>query len=395
MSGSRYIVVDPETLKDVVKAANRVAPRPTSGSTFDQAGGIRFELQSTSASTAPELLVKATNLESTFRAEVPLADYSDPLPPTFRLPSAVLTGYLNKLDASKPVRIDIETSEFGTAKGALIKSGRQKVKLTCIQGDGYPVIETFRMDSLGQVDDLSSLLDKISWARATNRIPFDGIRVDGTYLQATNLNQLARVTCPLPVPEPITAPMPVIKTALTGHGKASVAMAVERGKLLVMPDDRTQFASTLYQGQFPDLSVPFERQTPKHLTPLAVDSLLAPLERLHAFSANSVRSGDAMVPTVQIDVVEGLLHLSLEVPEVGIVEESVEVEFEWGREPFFILLDINILLAAIRACGTDDDSKFLLGVPESNLSPLYLSDDQGYEALLMPIKPKSDRRMRI
>ena len=367
---SRHAIeVDTPDLIDAVQKANSIAPKR--GSAFDKAAGIRFEVQ------PPFLLVKATDLDTSYRCQVLLVHHGENLPEPFRVPASVLAAYLTQLPTGEESTTVITPAPADHK--VTFESGDCRARFTTITGDSFPMIDEFDTTDMAEVDTLAAQLRRVSWACSRDSVPLDGIHISGSQLVGCDHSKIAVVDCPVPVDEPVTAPLAGVTAALRGH-KGPVTMAVLDKKLLLMPDPDVQFATTLYAAAYPKVDMLLglaEGNTSTWVHRAVLDEALARINAL---------CGGERYPVMNIELFDDQLALEADIKELGRVEEAVTLEH--GLPPgdeISIRLDPAKLASAIGATSSPTiEITWPVGRPNK---PIQVRDERlGYSVVLMPLR---------
>ena len=363
------VTVDTPDLIDAVQRANSIAPKR--GSAFDKAAGIQFEVQ------PPNLLVKATDLDTSYRCQILLVQHGEHLPEPFRVPSAVLAAYLTQLPTGENSTTAI--TPWPSDQKVTFESGDCKARFATISGDSFPMIDSFDTSNMADVDGLASRLRAVSWACAADSPPLDGVHISGIQLVGCDRSKVAVVECPVPVDEPVTAPLAGVAAALKGHN-GPVSMAVLDKKLLLMPDPDIQFATTLYAAEYPEVDRLLGMTEGNTSTWVQRAILAEALARINALCAGE------RYPVVSLDLFDDQLSLEADIDELGRVEESITLE--QGLPPegeISIRLDPSKLATAVTATSsTAIEITWPVGRPNK---PIRVNDDRaGYSVVLMPLR---------
>jgi DNA polymerase-3 subunit beta len=159
-----------------------------------------------------------------------------------------------------------------------------------------------------------------------------------------------------------------------GDGDVSVALGAEQ---VAFRHRDVYLVSRLIQGQFPDYKQVIPKSSEVEIT-VATSAMLQAAERAAVIASQSAN-------IVKLEVRAGTLTLSAQAPDVGSVEEVVEIESK-GKERSSAAFNVRLLADALKVI---DDDKVTLGMGES-LSPGIIKPKDGpdYTYIVMPIRTK-------
>lgn len=359
--------VDAADLIDAVTKAAVVSP--SRGAAFVISAGILFELQ------GEKVLVKATDAETKYRAEIPaLAPNGSPEP--FRVPSTVVSGWLSRLptSANSTVTFVVRPEQAKVE----ISCGKSNAKFTLIQDDTFITIDAFDPSSLLEVPDLAGKLRRVSWA-CGSKPPLDGIHIDGSKIVAVGHGGAAWVEAQVPVTAPITAQFSAVSMALRGHS-GSVSLGVEGTRLHLMPDAVTQYSTSIYAQPFPNVDLVTPSDDALNWTEIDKTALSQALGRINALAGQ-----DKEIGSVDILVDGDQLFCEATVDEYGRVEEDLGFNVPHESDSLQVRFNPRLLQHAIDNCG---GSISRIGWQESNIKPIKITDGHGYTVVLMPMRPR-------
>ncbi|MBI5701511.1 DNA polymerase III subunit beta [Candidatus Saganbacteria bacterium] len=152
-------------------------------------------------------------------------------------------------------------------------------------------------------------------------------------------------------------------------------------KITIGPDQMsfkykdTFLVSRLIQGQFPDYRQVIPKSTETKIT-IDLQSFLSSVERAAVIASQSAN-------IVKIEVKAGQLHIMAQAPDVGSVDEVIEVEIK-GKEKGLVAFNVRLLADALKVMDTD---KVVLELGEA-LSPGLIRPKDGTEFvyIVMPIR---------
>ena len=137
----------------------------------------------------------------------------------------------------------------------------------------------------------------------------------------------------------------------------------------------TYLVSRLIQGQFPDYRQVIPKSTETKIT-LDLNTLLPALERASVIASQSAN-------IVKIEVKAGQLHIMATAPDVGSVDEILEVETK-GKEKGLVAFNVRLLADALKVM---DSEKVIIELGEA-LSPGIIRPKTGMDFIyiVMPIR---------
>lgn len=137
----------------------------------------------------------------------------------------------------------------------------------------------------------------------------------------------------------------------------------------------TYLVSRLIQGQFPDYRQVIPKSSETKIT-IDAQAFLAAIERAAVIASQSAN-------IVKIETKAGSLHIMAQAPDVGSVDEVLEVETK-GKEKGMVAFNVRLLADALKVMDTE---KVVLELGEA-LSPGLLRPKEGTEFvyIVMPIR---------
>lgn len=137
----------------------------------------------------------------------------------------------------------------------------------------------------------------------------------------------------------------------------------------------TYLVSRLIQGQFPDYRQVIPKSTETKIT-IDLQAFLASVERAGVIASQSAN-------IVKIEVKAGQLHIMAQAPDVGSVDEVIEVEVK-GKEKGLVAFNVRLLADALKVIDSDE---VVLELGEA-LSPGLIRPKNGTEFvyIVMPIR---------
>lgn len=163
---------------------------------------------------------------------------------------------------------------------------------------------------------------------------------------------------------------------LQGRGEGDVSVALGAEQVAFKYKD-ISLVSRLIQGQFPDYKQVIPKSSEVEIT-VGTSAMLQASERAAVIASQSAN-------IVKLEVRAGQLTLSAQAPDVGSVEEVVEIESK-GKEKSSAAFNVRLLADALKVI---DNDKVTLGMGES-LSPGIIKPKDGpdYTYIVMPIRTK-------
>lgn len=356
------------TLADAVSKANRIAPYK--GIPFDRAAGIVLEVDPHSPES---VLITSTDLQLTFRQEVNVLEVGDE-PAKWRLPAKLLNSIMATLPVTSGSIIVIAEKEPSDGY-VYFKSGSTKAKLRYITGE-FPTIEFADPETLQPVGNFARRMAQVAWAadRNTSSV-LGGIHISGTHLFACDKAVMAMVPCVVPLPSPVTAPLSELSALI--KNTSEVALAATDTHLVLMPDAFTQMSSVLYAAEYPKVAAVIARNDYTHSLTVSVESIIAALDRM------MILVKVERYPVTTIEIGDGVMRLEMEVPEVGKIDDEIEIVGGSPGEPFRVSFTPHNLIDAMKASGRPAVSFDYGPTP---LSQMRVRDDNEFVAVIMPRK---------
>lgn len=356
------ITCETATLADAVGRASRVAPTVTSA--YHKAAGLLFEVEPVSMTP---LVLKSTDLEITYRQQVPVAEASGE-PGTWRIPSTLLNGFLAALPLGAGQTVTIED---GDGPFVVVHSGRTRAKVRLIEGE-FPLIERFHdTGEMVEVEDFAQRVEQVAWACHPNDAPFSGVHMDGEHIVATDREKVVLVPCPVPVAEPITVPL----TSLLGllRNTSSVSVRASERKFELMTDDETQASTVIYGVAYP----PYRRvlrDDYAHESRVDREIFASALNRLMVIGRG------IKLPRIRFTFREGSLSLQMAAEDVGVIRDELDL-VDGPSEPWSAWYTPQNFVSAL-AAATKPEVTLRYG--PGPLQSLAVVDGTGWRAEIMP-----------
>jgi DNA polymerase III sliding clamp (beta) subunit (PCNA family) len=345
------------TLAAAIERAARVAPNK--GVAFDKAAGIIMEID-----PATGACLRATDLEVYYREEIrDVVDLGDEAG-VWRLPAHLLHGIVAGLPLDKEVTFKEEENQ-----SVRIFCGRKQAKLKMLPADLFPRWDRVPRDELKPVPGFATRVSQVSWACDTQNVPFTGVHVDGTHLNATNRVTLARVPCDVPVEERITVAMTTLAPIMKNF-PGEVSLAATSDELLLAVGDEIEARCVLFAQKYPDLAkalrddFEFEVKVPREELIEAINSMLVLVK-------------NERYPVMSFDFEEGGIALFMSVPETGDMSDVIEAEFD-GQ--FSIKFTPDYVMRALEGAT----SKFVTWSLGPSPKAMTRIEDTDYVAYVMP-----------
>lgn len=358
------VVFETATIADAVDKAARVAP--TKGSAFDKASGILMNL-------APEescVYIRATNLEIYYLEAVDTVSIEGE--GEWRFPSQILSGILSKLPIGSGKEVVLEQETFGEVK---LKSGRTTAKLRTIDSSYFPTWEPFDPEALDMVPDLGARIQQVEWAALTGgEPPMSGIHLNGEVVVATDRIRMAVAPCEAePIYKPVTIPAGILKPVM--RSMRDVAIGLDQGQFLLMPDPTTQIRTVIFDTPYPDITRAMRRNQPATVK-FKKDHLLAMIDRAMVFGTRD-RS-----PQMTMYIGAGEIAVMMSDQEQGLLGDIIDVPGYADHKRTKILFTPKNLTDAIAASPSEQVE--LHYTPETPTAVVRVDGGSGYEAWVMP-----------
>lgn len=350
------------TIADAISKAARVAP--TKGSAFDKAAGIVVTLNESEGNAT----ILATNLEIFYMEIVDAVNVEGS--GSWRFPSGIIAGITSKLPIGSGKNVTLE----GDAFEAKLKSGRTTAKMRCIDFSYYPVWEPFDPDLLKMVDGLGARIEQVEWAATTDiSSPACGVHMDGEMVLATDRIRLASAPCvAAPIYKPITVPSGILKPVI--RTMRDVAIGIDGGQFLLMPDQATQIKTVIFDHGYPNVKAAMVKNQTDSFT-------FKKAELLEIIDRATVFSGHDRSPELQIIIGKGEVAVMMSDTDQGFLGDVIAVEgAEHNRHK--VSFTPKNLTEAINAAPSESCS--LHYFTEFPAKAVRLDGGSGYEAWIMP-----------
>lgn len=360
---SSYLVAETGNLADAVQQAARVAPNK--GAAFDKAAGILFTVLDDL-----KLMIRSTDLESTFERVIPLLETSvTPVEP-FRLPSAVLSSFLMQLPLGDGNVAELGLSDRATVE---IKSGKTNAKFRTLEAGMFPTFSiSYEYDKLLVVPDFAKRVKQIAWCVARDTAPLTGVHLDGQGMIACDRSRAARVPCAIPLDHPITAPLSALSGVLNATDEVRLTGIGDR--LVIVPDRDTVVTSTIYAEKYPDVAALWN-QTKACDQQVEFD----PREMLSVLSRILVLCHEERYPVMQLTFCDEAMVLDMDVEDLGQVVDEIPCTTNF-TEPFEMRFTPTNFRDSLAAIGGNATIVF----QRDPYRPIRLFDNDGFSTVMMP-----------
>lgn len=356
------------TIADSVAKTARVAP--TKGQAFDKASGLIMELDPSNSTVT----LKATNLEVFYLEIVDAIEVIEA--GTWRLPSGILNMVLSKMPIGSGKTLTMEQ----VGNEVHLKSGRTTAKFRLNDPTGYPRWEPFDPDKLDVVPDLGARIKQVDWAAEDNfEAAYAGIHLDGQYAWATDTIRLARVPCEAePIYKPITIPAGVLNPIISNL--RDVAVGLDEGMFILMPDPSTQIRTVLYSREYPTnrIAKAFDRAWPD-MFKVKKSAMLEIMDRAAVFVQKE------RAPQMTIYIGKSELAVQCTDQEVGLLGDVISLDNQAAHRRSTMLFTPKNLQQALDA-SPSEEVEFWYD-KEDGRFPVKIDGGSGYEAIVMPRRP--------
>jgi DNA polymerase III sliding clamp (beta) subunit (PCNA family) len=362
-------------LADAITKAARVAP--SKGAAYDKAAGIVFDVYPERACT----VIQATNLDVTYRQVVGHMESSGVVADTrWRLPSHVLAGVM----ASLPLMAGSTTMLVARGDGAIrLASGRTKARLQMIRNDDYPTVDELDTTDFSDAQELATKVSQVAWACESEKHGdlLAGVHIDGNFLYGTNRYLLAVTECKVPISEPVTVPLSslttILKAATEVRCKVGTTPSAVFARFQMALDAETTATARVFDGDYPDVRSRVMRDDYGGHVIFSKRVFTETLSRMMVLARTE--RGPKLVLKIERDE----LTLDLEV-ETGRIQETFVMDDGAGLNEFECTLNPNYIGDAIAVAGTNE---VRLDYGPTAMQTLRVSDGEGYECIISPIKP--------
>lgn len=353
------------TIADSISKAARVAP--TKGEAFDKASGILVELDPTDNT----VVLRSTNLDVFYFEVVQALEVEGEA--TWRFHAGTLAQVMAKLPIGSG-----KTVEFVQVNNEVkMKSGRTTAKFRLIDSSYYPTWEPFDPEKLEMVTDLGARIKQVEWASLVgDDQAFSGIHLNGTHVMATDRYRLAVVECEAgPIYKPVTIPAGILKPVLANM--RDVAVGLDGGKFLMMPDQSTQISTRIFDHEYPNVMGLMNQDWPDSLK-IKKSRFLEIIDRAVIFAQNDRN------PKLTVIVGQSEVAVMCSDIEMGLLGDVVEIPGQADHERIHIYFVPKNISEALLNAPSDEVEIFYDKTLPTKL--WRIDGGSGYQALVVPRK---------
>lgn len=352
------------TIADSIQKAARVAP--TKGEAFDKASGILMVLD-------PEdntVTLKSTNLHIFYLEVVDAVEVEGE--DTWRIHASTIAQVMAKLPigTGKYVTFEKKGGEI------IMTSGRTTAKFRAMDATYYPEWKPFDPDKLEMVPDLGLRIQQVEWAAMTDsEVIYAGIHLDGEHVIATDRIRMAMAPCEAePIYRPVTIPAGILKPVISNL--RDVAVGIDEGMFLLMPDVSTQIRTRIYEKDYPAVRNAIESRTWSHSVKVSKAALLEIIERAMIFAQRD-RS-----PKMTFIIGKGEIAVMCSDTDIGLLGDVVELDGQCDHSRKKIVFTPRNLTDALNAAPSSEVEIHYR--PDEATYPFKIDGGSGYVALVMP-----------
>jgi DNA polymerase III sliding clamp (beta) subunit (PCNA family) len=351
------------TIADSVGKAARVAP--TRGMAFDKASGILMTLDPEEGTVT----LKATNLNLFYLEVVDAVEVEGE--GTWRFPSMIISAVLAKLPIGSGKTVTLEQK----GNSVELKSGRTTAKFRTMEVGHYPDWEPFDPDKLEMVPDFGARIQQVEWAALDEpEAIYAGIHLDGTVAIATDRFRMAMVECEAePIYKPITIPSGILQPIV--RNLRDVAIGIDEGQFLMMPDVSTQIRTIIYDKVYPPVQKAFDRTWPNSVK-IRKQPLLDAIDRAVVFVQGN-RS-----PSMTFIIGKDEIAVMCSDQDMGLLGEVVDLNGQADHKRHKVLFTPKNLTDALNAAPSEE--VIIHYNTEESAWPFKIDGGSGYTALAMP-----------
>lgn len=359
------VVFENATIADSVGKAARVAP--TRGMAFDKASGILMSLD-------PEdktVTLKATNLNIFYLEVVDAVEVEGE--GVWRFPSMIFSAVLAKLPIGSGKTVTLEQK----GNEVMLKSGKTTAKFRTMEVGHYPDWEPFDPDKLEMVPDFGARIQQVEWAALEdNESLYAGIHLSGEIAIATDRIRMAMVECEAePIYRPITIPSGILQPII--KNLRDVAIGIDEGQFLLMPDPATQIRTIIYDKEYPPVYKAFDRSW-KNEVKIRKQPLLDAIDRAVIFTQGN-RS-----PSLTFIIGKEEIAVMCSDQDMGLLGEVVDITGQADHKRHKVLFTPKNLTDALQAAPSEEVILHY-NIDETEF-PFKIDGGSGYTALVMPRK---------
>ena len=364
------VTFDAPTLADAVAKAARVAP--TKGAAYDRAAGLLLDVDP----AAHTVILRSTNLDLSYEQILTLQDAKGDTA-QWRLPSTLLAGLLSNL----PMQSGATVTFYDKGDKAIrVTSGTMTAKMMTLNPDDFPKLPAIDRSNVSDANDFASKVAQVSWACAKDNSIMSGVSIDGESLIACERYCAAIVPCVVPITKQITVPLFLLSPVL--RSATEVQVGADDHHLFIALDAESHATGRILEGEYPDV----KKLLRDNYSGFAAINRVAFVEVVNRMM---VMARAERLPAMTLEFRTGLtkqLVLDLDVPETGRIQDRLDIAGEY-EDDFTIHFTPQYIVSAIdNARG--DTVRLDFGrsdKPEHGpISPVRVTDDGGYQALVTP-----------
>lgn len=351
------------TIADSIGKAARVAP--TRGEAFDKASGILMSLDPDEGTVT----LRSTNLHVMYLEVVDAVKVEGE--GDWRFNAQVIAAVVAKLPIGSGKTMTLEK----VGGEVHLKAGRTTAKFRIMDSTYYPTWDAFDPDKLEMVPDLGARIKQVEWAAMEDHEAiYAGIHLDGEHVMATDRIRLACAPCEAePIYKPVTIPAGILKPVM--GNLRDVAIGIDEGMFLMMPDASTQIRTRIYDKDYPPVKKTLDREWPISVK-FRKNGLLEIIERAVIFAQRD-RS-----PKMSFIIGRNEIAVMCSDSEVGLLGDVIEVTSGADHNRHKIMFTPRNITEALNAAPSDEVELFYdLDKPEF---PVKIDGGSGYVALVMP-----------
>ena len=353
------------TIADSVTKASRVAP--TKGEAFDKASGILMSLDPVDNTVT----LRSTNLQVFYLEVVDAVEVSEEA--SWRFNAQLLAQVCNSLPIGSGKNVTFEQVE----NEVHVKSGRTVAKFRLMDHTYFPDWKPFDPDKLEMVPDLGARIKQVEWAAFDDtEVSIAGIHLNGTHVIATDRIRLAMAPCEAePITRPITIPAGILSPVISNL--RDVAVGIEEGMFLLMPDTSTQIRCRIYDKEYPPVTKALEsREWPDKLS-VRKSALLEIIERAALFAQRD-RS-----PKMTFIIGKSEIAVMCSDADLGLLGDAIELDSGQADHPRFRIQFTPRNLTEAFMAAPSDTIEIYYDQSDSHF-PFKIDGGSGYTALVMP-----------
>lgn len=352
------------TIADAITKAARVAP--TKGSAFDKAAGILMELDEDDKTVT----IKATNLDIFYLEVVDAVELEGS--GVWRFPSSIISGIMAKLPIGSGKNVTMERKPNGDIA---LKTGRTSAVMRTIEAAYYPEWGPFDPNDLELVPDLGERIKQVEWAALSGGDPpLSGIHLDGQQIIASDRIRLAVVPCEAePIYKPITVPAGILKPVLATM--RDVAVGINEGQFLLMPDSSTQIRTVIFTEDYPNIGRAMNRTQPNTVK-FKKSELLEIIDRAMVFGSRD------RAPVLTTYIGSGEIAVMMSDQDQGLLGDVIDTPGYADHKRLKILFTPRNLTDAINAAPSEQVAIHYNA--EIGTTVVRIDGGSGYEAWVMP-----------